>query len=890
MADANGICCPSGKVDECGVCDGTGNSCSMRIEAQLKVPASLIQSNGVIDAPLGQFFDEALAQIGFPTAAVTVLNVSAPVPGRGNRRRVLLQINNMNSTTAPTSGPYAPAPVAASPPPPGPPEDLYVTVSFLADTNNTGTAPFDSSFVAAQLPSAAATTAANTTTGISLVSTPETSREGLCGNGICEIGERATPGAFDGTCPEDCGPPASNCGAGCGAGGSCLPNTGTCQCFDGYEGTFCKDCSAGYNQVGGTCVISVTDQQLLDADVLGPNGEALVTGEPPKNNSNGGAIAGAVIGALLGVAVLAVCIFFGLKWKKKRQESQEIGGAYFNRSFDIDPDDEEIGLRQRYGVPSPRPTTSEKGKTTYSVHVDVGGLRSHRNSSRRENGGHNSLRNSARSDGRNPSRSERTRHQQQAMHYENPLADDYVINELGGTSVMPAGAEMMAYYGSRQNSPRDNEYEQPSRYHSPKDEEHGNYENYEEPYYEDNYKEEIAVMPPPLQSIGSSSNGLYDSNNNNNNPPHYVNTEYLRHSQAMSAEHSAALSLPPNGSNIDSGPSSSFEGVNPAASRLFFNPAYSLEGHPQDIAASIAPAYVKQPPRPLSGKDSNIGPAPTREARTAEPTVLKAPLPVAISRTTRAPINVPSAEDVLERRAKLDALRAAVKALEQETARQGGVPMPQQCADASGASTSAAAQAAGTTLITKQYIRPLKRQENTTPRTEFLPGRPTVPPLPISNMQKRPSRPRPGRAAPISTKFVVPQSDGLIKAHPGSARNSSNGAAVTPAPIRMPEVKQQPQRSSPGAAIVRGAKSMFNSIKSTVTPPKPSRGPSAIPGLPTKTTAVGGEAPSGDYNDVLARVEGALQRTGGAISPSKQGRGSARGGVSRIPIGPTGAQ
>ena len=83
---------------------------------------------------------------------------------------------------------------------------------------------------------------------------------------------------------------------------------------------------------------------------------------------------------------------------------------------------------------------------------------------------------------------------------------------------------------------------------------------------------------------------------------------------------------------------------------------------------------------------------------------------------------------------------------------------------------------------------------------------------------------------------------------------------------------------------------MFNSIKSTVTPPKPSRGPSAIPGLPTKTTAVGGEAPSGDYNDVLARVEGALQRTGGAISPSKQGRGSARGGVSRIPIGPTGAQ
>ena len=30
--DANGFCCTSGNIDECGVCDGFGVSCDFRVE------------------------------------------------------------------------------------------------------------------------------------------------------------------------------------------------------------------------------------------------------------------------------------------------------------------------------------------------------------------------------------------------------------------------------------------------------------------------------------------------------------------------------------------------------------------------------------------------------------------------------------------------------------------------------------------------------------------------------------------------------------------------------------------------------------------------------------------------------------------------------------------
>lgn len=898
VADANGICCPSGLVDECGVCDGTGNSCSVKIETEIKVPGNLIQDGGVVDEPLAQFFDDALEQMGFSAASVSVTSVKSALVTSGGRRlrRSLKQLGALAtpapvpSTPAPvvtaapvTAAPVVaatPAPVAATPAPvtapPGPDQSLFVTVSLTPDGNATNTAPFNAAYIAAQLPSAAATVAANSSSGISLVSTPEASREGICGNNICEIGERTTVGAIDGTCPTDCGLPATACAEGCGPGGNCLPSTGVCQCYVGYQGTTCRNCSTGFVQNGEICVTAVTSQSLIDPAVLGPAGEALVTGEPPKKSSNAGAIAGGIIGALLGVALLVVVFTFVRKWWRNRQAKQQIRGAYFNRSYDYNPGDEEVGLRQRYSVATPGRTTSEKGlKTTYSVHVDVGmgSLRSQQTSSRREGGsrsGRNSLRNSARSDAGKHGRPQRGRadldlgqsssmngHGDNAMHFENPLADDYVINELGGTFVMPADAEMMAYYGSRQGSPRN----LASCYDSHREEE----------------VEVVAAMPPTLpsgrdhlrasmHSMGSSSNA---------HPQQDKSISQVNLNASAEFKHSAALSLPPSGSEEEPGPSSSYDGVNPAASRLFFNPAYSLEGNPRDLAASIAPGYVKQAPRPVSGKGSNaIALPPAAEIEGGAGVKGSAPIvklpSVSIPRSSaRVPINVPSAEDVQERRAKLDALRAAVKALEQETAGQGGPPVPQG-ADASGASTSA-----GASLNTKQYVRPLKRQENSTPRTEFLPGRPIVPKLPIAGMSARSSRPRPpGRAAPV-TKFTVPQSDGLIKAHPGT------NADITPAPIELPVAIPQPQRSSPGAAIVKGAKSMFQSIKSTVTPPKAARRVSAtaipaIPPLPTKTgPGWTSQRAARDFSDVMARVEGALQ-----------GRGSARGGPSNIPSAP----
>jgi len=41
VLDAAGLCCPSGGLDECGVCDGDGTSCSLHLRLMLQVPQGM---------------------------------------------------------------------------------------------------------------------------------------------------------------------------------------------------------------------------------------------------------------------------------------------------------------------------------------------------------------------------------------------------------------------------------------------------------------------------------------------------------------------------------------------------------------------------------------------------------------------------------------------------------------------------------------------------------------------------------------------------------------------------------------------------------------------------------------------------------------------------------
>ena len=71
---------------------------------------------------------------------------------------------------------------------------------------------------------------------------------GVCGNAVCEQGERCDVDSVDGTtcCAEDCRFSLNGCPAmagdtlPCGGHGVCLPGSGQCSCYSGSAGSACE--------------------------------------------------------------------------------------------------------------------------------------------------------------------------------------------------------------------------------------------------------------------------------------------------------------------------------------------------------------------------------------------------------------------------------------------------------------------------------------------------------------------------------------------------------------------------------------------------------------------------------------------------------------------------
>ncbi|KAL4541424.1 hypothetical protein Ndes2437B_g05787 [Nannochloris sp. 'desiccata'] len=896
VADANGVCCPSGFIDECGVCDGAGNSCAIQLAAQVDVPANLIQSGGVLDAPLTQFFQGAVGGMGIPPESVTVTNVTTgpPTVTAGRRRRNLLQGEQQQTQPANIEQPYdttavtsaapgtappteepteasvttaLPMPVAApvpevvsAPPAPDGPSSLWATVSIQPSVNATGFTPFSSSYIAAELPAAAAA-ATYTSSGIQMPNNPYPGRLGICGNGVCEIGERSTVGAIEGACPQDCGLPAVACIGGCGIGGNCLPSTGVCQCYVGYQGTNCADCAPGFMSNGGVCVTSVTSLQLVDASVLGPNGEALVSGVASKSNT--GLIVGIVVGSLAGFAVLVFVFMMLRKCLKRRYDAGEAAkAAYgggkddFNKPYGAVGGgasggvDEEIGLRQRYGIPtSARSGDGGFGSArSYTVHVDgtgaIAGGDTCGQVSARSGDGWQSARESSRSGhGYQVDAAAFPQLHSQSLHFQGvsgfsagastsagPMAQNAM--ERRSTFSLPAEAEMRASFPPAQ--------QQGGVYYP------GSGRSMSAPA-----ADAVAAAAPPLPS--------------HRDRDVRASMQSISESQSHSSAVSLALSSVDLSSSSGGAPGTTAvaaggnnNALNQAASRLFFNPAFSVEGKSGvDVHTSIAPGYIAKT-RSLSAR----GPAGSVTAAGSAATTTAAPMS---ARPYSARLNEESVQD---RRAKLDALRAAVKALEQQAAAKGGPPMPPHAT----ADFSSSEQ--------QQH-----QQENI-----FLPGRPTVPRLSLATLNAPPQqRPRrPGR--PVVRQESLPESE-LIKSHPGPPQT------MLIAPAAVPQVAAVPKRSSPGAALARGAKSIFMELTSFKSgSPKPA----AEAAKPLSGQGSGLVYSSGGYTAVMAKVEGALQRSAGnspVKQPAGQGKGSARGttgpsagpGPSRIPSAPAAA-
>ncbi|EKX35127.1 hypothetical protein GUITHDRAFT_155568 [Guillardia theta CCMP2712] len=82
-----------------------------------------------------------------------------------------------------------------------------------------------------------------------LSSSATVERSGVCGNGVCEVGEVC--GLNEGCCIADCQTTSLSCPIAsldrvCNSRGKCLSGSGACDCFLGYEGVACESCSEGF--------------------------------------------------------------------------------------------------------------------------------------------------------------------------------------------------------------------------------------------------------------------------------------------------------------------------------------------------------------------------------------------------------------------------------------------------------------------------------------------------------------------------------------------------------------------------------------------------------------------------------------------------------------------
>lgn len=78
--------------------------------------------------------------------------------------------------------------------------------------------------------------------GFAVTQVTQSYRVGICGNGICEVGERSIQSngsqtQLQGSCPQDCPVQYSACPANdstpCSGKGTCLSSQGVCDCFSG---------------------------------------------------------------------------------------------------------------------------------------------------------------------------------------------------------------------------------------------------------------------------------------------------------------------------------------------------------------------------------------------------------------------------------------------------------------------------------------------------------------------------------------------------------------------------------------------------------------------------------------------------------------------------------
>jgi hypothetical protein len=236
--DARGVCCDAGAVDECGVCGGVGDSCALTLRLDLPPPAAGPSLAAAEAAETERVRSLVAGALGVPPAEVAVRLAPSRSPGAP-----------VKPPTGTGTGPATPA-QAARP---------YTAAVAVPPPTTPRATPFSAAAARRDVRAALASAGGG--------DLAYAGRVGVCGNSVCEAGERAFVGAFGpgdnataapvgGTCPGDCPLPYVSCPAGptgapCSRAGRCLAPSGACDCFAGRAGDACAECAVGWVKGGG---------------------------------------------------------------------------------------------------------------------------------------------------------------------------------------------------------------------------------------------------------------------------------------------------------------------------------------------------------------------------------------------------------------------------------------------------------------------------------------------------------------------------------------------------------------------------------------------------------------------------------------------------------------
>eukprot|EP01029_Cantina_marsupialis_P020653 TRINITY_DN4854_c0_g3_i14.p1 TRINITY_DN4854_c0_g3~~TRINITY_DN4854_c0_g3_i14.p1 ORF type:complete len:3558 (-),score=1428.50 TRINITY_DN4854_c0_g3_i14:281-10087(-) len=328
VLDYHGECCASGVLDACGICNGNaktidalGKCCEYEVDAMgLCTSGGSLDScsveNGLDICPLildfgetvdTNVFDESTDEYKtfineFKTKVITVLEVSDSLikeievkSDTGSRRRRMVEWKNDHSSRGRRQ-------LASS--------NAVVSVTVFDTTTRNPVLREDYS--------------SKITTEGSL-SLKAISAGGMCGDGVCDVGERCEGLSDSDCCPSDCPLPLLQCPypsgstEPCGGHGICTEWLGTCSCFEsaGYMGEDCSECSLGFFKSGseclrivsGSCHDGVMNQDEEGIDCGGICGGSC-TDSPPY------LMYGAIV---VGVISFAAIVVLGVRWKPKHE-------------------------------------------------------------------------------------------------------------------------------------------------------------------------------------------------------------------------------------------------------------------------------------------------------------------------------------------------------------------------------------------------------------------------------------------------------------------------------------------------------------------------------------------------------------------------------------------